>query len=372
MQNEVLVSEASTQGPLNAPEEPTSEQSIAPIGEPGVKELSELVARLPRSLPLKTRELHAQIGCWVLFLSPVIGFTWLMRSAKPGSLSMAVPEPRSLIQAIPAFLMLVLMLVLLLYSPRFLQSEKVSRFGSWFSSQLNQKSWFLPLEKLRQFGGWLEKRINSLERRTVFLLTRYFGYREPPPTARIKALLEHARKNREFGVILNAMRAPESSIACLAVSAFTEKGADLRPGDWAKVDEAGRDGFRVMLASAPSVQLLRIPNCVPRNCYEDKVAFHCALLHAVEQFGGQAELEIVSLLAQGKPARRHWYPPDPRVAQAAADCMPYLEQAASEARPAGELLRAAATPSSGELLRPGDAASEPSEELLRGEPYTRT
>ncbi len=192
--------------------------------------------------------------------------------------------------------------------------------------------------------------------------------RQSAQAAQLLPLLERARKRRQIGVIAQAMFHQNLRITRKAREFFEEMLPDMQAGDWARVDEAGREQLRAILADARGPSNRRFLNSWSPLAYQRKVDLHCTLLKAMEQFGGERDLELVGKLAKGEAAIWLNHPPDPRIAQAAAECLPYLQQAASAARVAGELLRAAGPmPLSAELLRSGAPDPGPGELLRAGQ-----
>src|SRR5947209_2682383 len=90
-----------------------------------------------------------------------------------------------------------------------------------------------------------------------------------------------------------------------------------------------------------------------------------AILHAYEKVGGSVELPYVSRLAYALPVKTR----NADLIEAAAVCLPHIQERVSMGPEDDELLRAAESPQPNSLLRAPDVTLRPSTELLRADGF---
>jgi hypothetical protein len=173
---------------------------------------------------------------------------------------------------------------------------------------------------------------------------------------------------RAIGPLVEALQVPQGiSSQVAARNALTALLPRLKANDAPLLNDSHRRILRLFVSTGGGPPAGESPLFARR----DYAPFAVAILEAYQQVGDSGDLPVVERLAQGKGAGAR----DKRIQNAAAACLPYLQQRVEQERAPHTLLRAAGstdTPAES-LLRPAQSVgdSDPQQLLRAGEPESR-
>lgn len=174
---------------------------------------------------------------------------------------------------------------------------------------------------------------------------------------------------RQLSPLIQATRVDNTAVRNMAKQALIDLLPTLKASDSELLSDADRAHLLRLLGISPSdIGYRDLTELYSRLAYPREVQLRLSILKGLEQVGGAKELMVVERLSRGlshpmSPAKI----PD-EVRNAAAECLPFLQQRADEQRDGAQLLRASSVRSTPHeaLLRPAlSPPGAPPEQLLR-------